>query len=295
MTNERLKAYVARYAALLEEAEENREAQKDLAAEIKSKGEGISAAHVKKLAALTISDKKVTKLRADNATMDRYNRDSGTDLDLGIGVSPLDIAAAAETLDARVVEAIAMLRDRKSIRTVVQALNMGHGTVQRLRAALFAVPTAAVPSDDAGTGTPPHDPATGEITPSPADIASSDGVPTAAAPAPPGPASAGEPDDWEKRDSLATFVLGHAVASGREPHPGEVDTAKTQAVVAACNGAQVTTKEITPVASDINDVGPEYPGERIIPVTTPDDLAIPRFLKAGTPERAAAIAAGSGE
>lgn len=129
-----------------------------------------------------------------------------------------------------------------------------------------------VTEPQAASDTPFPSPA-GGASPNPADpLPVAAAFPSAAVPA-------GDPDEhWEKRDSLATFELGHAVAGGKEP-AGEVDTAKTQAVIARCAG-------------EPDDPLPELSVPAVLGI---DAGKIPDFLRHGSAARAAAIAAGGGE
>ena len=83
--NADLRAYVDRFVNLIEEAEANREDQKESAKQ--AKNDGFDAPTIKRLAALVVSYKKAAKKRAENQQMELYNRESGLGLDLGLDES----------------------------------------------------------------------------------------------------------------------------------------------------------------------------------------------------------------
>lgn len=101
--------------------------------------------------------------------------------------------------------------------------------------------TSPAQTDRAATSSAPEGPAEGEQPPRPEPISESTGGgtpqpdhPTAASAIPPADVPPVDPDDgWQSRDGAAGYELAHRIAGGKGP-AGEVDTAKTQAVVAMC-------------------------------------------------------------
>jgi uncharacterized protein (UPF0335 family) len=133
--------------------------------------------------------------------------------------------------------------------------------------------------DDTTERTPVGTPATGRE--GPADL----GKPPRPEPIPETPAGGPPPKCPTDSDPVAARVSSsRAVPAGAHKQSTTDDGIRPGSQEVA-DDDEVTIKEITLPASNIKAVGPEYPGERITPVITPD---LARMTEAELVERAAA-------
>lgn len=167
---ERLKSLIERVERVEEEIKVMQGDKRDIYSE--AKGGGFDVKAMRKVIALRKMD--AADRDEQDAILAVYLQALGMEPGPTVGSIEINEEAAEEVVDKRAVRAIELLRSGMSIRKVAGALEMGHGTVQRLSQALARkqvpaiepVPAAAVPAETVGTpaaGTPSHNPETGEI------------------------------------------------------------------------------------------------------------------------------------
>jgi uncharacterized protein (UPF0335 family) len=285
---ERLKSFIERIEKLEEERKAISGDIRDVYSE--AKGGGFDVKTMRKVIGLRKLD--AADRDEQDAILAMYMHALGMPTSAPVSYTSV-VESDAGVIDKRAVQAIDLLTANVSIRDVVAATGMGHGSVQRLRQTLIrqgvpigvpqdrgtpaetdrggnddalpvggsgrvapAAPPDAIAKSEAGASTREDDEATGDDvlamqpappvvpptpasdTPSPAGGESDAGAPPAASHPSHGDVPVGDPDSgWEKADSAATFFVGHAVAGGKEPHPGTPDRAMTEAVVARCTAS----------------------------------------------------------
>lgn len=240
---EQLKGFIERIERLEDERKAIGGDVRDVYAE--AKGKGFSVKQMRKLIGLRKMD--AADRDEQDAILTRYMHALGMPTAAEVRVTTVVEPPSDDLVDKRALRAIEMLNNRASIRDVVAATGMGHGTVQRLRKTLENVVPFGVPQD---RGTPPHDPATGEITPSE-----------------PGPARAAAPAVSAPRAAPAGSDTPSP--AGGAPHPADLPPIADALPVAPSVPAGEPDAE-TDRGSDARPT-PEGPAARVTPPSPDPD------------------------